>query len=273
MDDPAAQIRASLVAQSLPPPSHAWLQNLLSSRPRPLPPLPSLTATAKARLLAADLTAPGLLDPAGTAPFPPVTSGGGGGGGGGGSAVVAQEVRLPRDVACQVLDVENLSRSRWDQVEELEAVARGELTRGRQVVRVRDADADDDEDEDGGHAAATPAAAPARPGGAPPPQQQQQQPSPADRNATHRLVLQDCRGQKLFGLELRRVERIGVGRTNIGEKLLLRAGTVVARGTVLLEPDRCVVLGGKVEAWQKAWVDGRLARLKEAAGNPDRDSR
>ncbi|KAL8376031.1 hypothetical protein RB595_007239 [Gaeumannomyces hyphopodioides] len=268
MDDPAAQIRAALVAQSLPPPSHAWLQNLLSSRPRPLPPLPSLTATAKARLLAADLTAPGLLDPAGTAPFPPVAGAGAGG-------QVAQEVRLPRDVACQVLDVENLSRSRWDQVEELEAVARGELTRGRQVVRVRDADDDGGggaggdvppEDRPGGVPAPAPAGVAARPGGA--------APAPAaDKNATHRLVLQDCRGQKLFGLELRRVERLGVGRTNIGEKILLRAGTAVARGTVLLEPDKCVVLGGKVEAWHKSWVDGRLARLKEAAGTPDRDSR
>jgi RecQ-mediated genome instability protein 1 len=38
---------------------------------------------------------------------------------------------------------------------------------------------------------------------------------------------------------------------------------VIARGMVLLEPDKCIMLGGKIEAWQKAWVDGRLTRLKE----------
>lgn len=62
------------------------------------------------------------------------------------------------------------------------------------------------------------------------------------------------------------MERMGVGRTAMGEKILLKAGTVVARGTVLLTPDTCVLLGGRVEAWQKVWMDGRLSRLKEAVG-------
>lgn len=224
--------------------------------------------------MAADLTSPGLLDPNGTAPFPPVSATATGAASNG-STVVGPEVpeaRLPRDVACQVLDIENLTRSRWDQVEELEAVARGELTRGRQVVRVRDVEGEAGEAGEGDDVPPED-----RPGDVRGPGQGGAAAQPAttsDRNATHRLVLQDCKGQKLFGLELRRVERLGVGRTNIGEKILLRAGTVVARGTVLLEPDRCVVLGGKVEAWQKSWLDGRLARLKEAAGNPpDKKSR
>lgn len=92
------------------------------------------------------------------------------------------------------------------------------------------------------------------------PQQQQQQ----RRNATHRLVLQDFKGTKIYALELRRVDKIGIGSTTIGEKIVLKKGTVVARGTVLLEPDKCVMLGGKVDAWQKAWIEGRMARLKEA---------
>lgn len=142
----------------------------------------------------------------------------------------------------QVLDIENLSLSVWEQVEELEAIERGERTRGREVIRV---EADDDGQQESGRAGEVRA---------------------AGRNATHRLVVQDCKGTKVFALELKRIEGVGVGKTNIGEKMLLKAGTVVARGTILLEPKQCVLLGGKVEAWQKTWVEGRLARLKESVG-------
>ncbi|TPX18243.1 uncharacterized protein E0L32_002752 [Thyridium curvatum] len=261
MDLPS-QIRTALTTtHSLPPPSTAWLQALLSSQRHPPPPLPTLVATARARLLAADLTTPGLLDPAAAAPsscLPAV-------------APSVAEARLPRDAVVQVLDVENLARSRWDQVEELEAIERGEQTRGREVVRLPPPGSEEGEDDDRGGAAPT----------------QQQQPrgpaaaataaaatttgagsagKPAGKNATHRVVLQDCKGQKVFGLELRRLDRFGVGETVIGEKIVLKAGTVVARGVVLLEPATCKLLGGKVEAWQKSWVEGRLARLREAVG-------
>jgi RecQ-mediated genome instability protein 1 len=205
------------------------------------------------------MTAAGLLDPAyvSTHAFPPdVTN------------VEAREARLRTDVVCQVLDLENLSRSRWEQVEELEAIDRGELMRGRQVVRlpVRG------EGEEGGDAAAD-----EPPGETQQPAGQRSQAGAAgqeaaalaaagSKNATHRLVLQDCKGQKVFGLELGIVDKIAVGRTNIGEKILIKSGTLVARGTVLLQPSNCVVLGGKVDAWQKAWLHGRLARLREAVG-------
>lgn len=153
----------------------------------------------------------------------------------------------------QVLDIENLALSRWEQVEEMEAVARGETTRGREVVRVT-AEDDDDNVVEGQTQTQTQRTAGAR---------NTAGPKPAGKNATHRLVLQDCKGTKLYALELRRFDGIGVGKTQIGEKMLLKAGTVIARGMVLLEPDKCVVLGGKIEAWQKTWLDGRLARLKE----------
>ena len=70
----------------------------------------------------------------------------------------------------------------------------------------------------------------------------------------------------MYGLELRRIERIALGTLNIGEKILLREGAVVARDVIMLDPASCTVLGGKVDAWQKAWNEGRLARLKEAVG-------
>lgn len=233
--DVTGQLRAAILAQSLPSPSTAFLSSLTTARSPP-PPLPSLLATAKARLLAVDLSSSGLLNAAALPGFPPAAD-----------AAAARETRLQRPVHVQVLDIENLALSRWEQVEELEAVERGETTRGREVVRVT-AD-DDDENNAAGSTQRTTTTAGVRPAG---------------KNATHRLVLQDAKGAKLYAVELRRIDGIGVGKTQVGEKMLLKAGTVIARGTLLLEPDKCVLLGGKVEAWQKVWLDGRLARLREA---------
>ncbi|KAI0836011.1 hypothetical protein F5Y06DRAFT_275007 [Hypoxylon sp. FL0890] len=244
--DLAAQIRASLQSQGLPTPSLAWIQSAMPNR-NPLPPLPALVATIKTRLLAADLTKPALLElPAPS--FPPNL----------GNPEV-QERELDRDIPVQVLDIDNLSKSKWEQVEELEAIARGEQTRGREIIRLPTGN---DEEDDGVVSESTPAttgrnaAINANIANA----------AATSKYATHRLVLQDCKGQKIHGLELRRIERIGIGTLNIGEKMMLKSGTKVARGVVLLEPTTCVILGGKVEAWQKTWVDGRLARLKEAVG-------
>ncbi|KAK7431521.1 hypothetical protein QQZ08_002012 [Neonectria magnoliae] len=237
--DVAGQLRAAILAQSLPAPSAAFLSSLTTARSPP-PPLPSLLATAKARLLAADLTSSSLLDAAALPSFPPAAD-----------TANNRETRLQRPVHVQVLDVENLALSRWEQVEELEAVERGETTRGREVVRVT---AEDDENNEGENIQRTTTTTATTSAGV----------RPAGKNATHRLVLQDAKGAKLYGLELRRIDGIGVGKTQVGEKMLLKAGTVIARGTLLLEPDKCVLLGGKVEAWQKVWLDGRLARLREA---------
>jgi len=277
--DLTAQLRASLLAQSFPPPSTPFLTSLLTTRSPP-PPLPSLLATAKARLLACDLTSSTSIDRAMLATLPASSSSSSSSSStttttsnntNNPSAASAKEVRIPRDVHVQVLDVENLSASRWEQVEELEAVARGERTRGRQVVRVT---ADDDDDNSNGVVDGTAASqtqtqttamaqartANAGGGGAAPPA------VAAGPNATHRLVLQDHQGNRIYAVELRRVDRIAVGKTNIGEKMVLRAGTVISRGSVLLTPETCTILGGKVEAWHEAWIQGRLARLKEAVG-------
>ncbi|KAK4150104.1 hypothetical protein C8A00DRAFT_46415 [Chaetomidium leptoderma] len=273
----AHQLRNALSTTSAPLPSLTWLHTLVTTTRHPPPPLASLLATARTRLLSADLTTPGLLDTHYTATraFPPnlalslshatSSSSSGAGGGGGGTT------RLAQDVVVQVLDIEDISKSRWEQVEELEAVARGEGTRGREVVRLPpaaaaaggsgNADDDEEEEEDGGMQMQTQ--------GQGQQQQQQQQGGgggSGGKNSTHKLVVQDCKGQKVHAIELKRVERLGVGKTVIGEKILLRAGTVVARGMVLLDPAQCVLLGGKVEAWHRAWVDGRLARLREAVG-------
>lgn len=222
--DLSGQLRAALAAQSLPSPSPSFLTTLTTSRTPP-PPLPSLLATAKARILACDLSSsiPALLD-ASLPCLPPSAD-----------DPRVEQVVLSTPVHVQLLDVENLAQSRWEQVEEIEAIERGEKTRGREVVRVANEDSE----------------APAAAGG----------------NATHRLVLQDAKGQRIYALEMTRMSaKIGVGKNLIGEKMLLRAGTVIARGTVMLTQDKVVFLGGKVDAWHENWTLTRLARLKEAGG-------
>ena len=71
--DLTAQLRASLLAQSFPPPSTPFLTSLLTTRSPP-PPLPSLLATAKARLLACDLTSSTSIDRAMLATLPASSS-------------------------------------------------------------------------------------------------------------------------------------------------------------------------------------------------------
>lgn len=198
--------------------------------------------TAKTRLLASDLTTPGLLDTnkMSTICFPAATT-----------SPTIKETRLTSDVFAQVVDIENLSRSRWEQLDELEAIERGEQTRGREVIRLPV-----NNDDGGGEPAATrPPEATAR---------NQAEAAVSAKNKTHRLVLQDPKGQKVYGLELVRVPDIAIGTLNIGAKVLLKKGTVIARGTLLMDPQSTQVLGGKIEAWHKAWLDGRLARLKGA---------
>ncbi|KAI9902052.1 hypothetical protein N3K66_003869 [Trichothecium roseum] len=254
-----SQLRAELLTQGLPPPSLALLTQLTTARTPP-PPLPSLLATARARILACDLSSAStsttssslrqqphpVLDTSALPTLPPAAG-----------DAASRESRLPADVFVQVLDVENLSASRWEQVEELEAVERGERTRGREVIRVS---AEDDDEANQPHTQTqqtrAPAAGAGGTGGG----------AGAGKTATHRVTLQDHAGKQVYGLELSRLERLGVGTTLVGEKWLLRRGAAVSRGVVMLTPETCVVLGGKVDAWHRAWVEGRLARLKEAVG-------
>ncbi|KAH6658004.1 hypothetical protein BKA67DRAFT_556913 [Truncatella angustata] len=245
--DVATQVRSSLQSQGLPAPTAAWVRSVLPNR-SPMPPLPALTATVKARLMAADITNAGILDASASSFLPNITN------------QEVKETKLSMDTLVQVLDIDNLTKSKWEQVEELEAIARGEQTRGREIIRLPTAG---EEDEEGNVSSASTQAVSAG---------SNSRSGPAGsgtttpKNSTHRLVLQDCKGRKVYCLELKRIDRIGVGTMNIGEKILLKKGTVVARGTVLLDPAMCTILGGKVEAWQKAWLDGRLARLREAVG-------
>ena len=140
----------------------------------------------------------------------------------------------------QVLDIEDIGRSRWSQLEAIEAAERGETTKGREVIRVVAGEEGLSEPEAG-----------TEKGGGP-----------------HKLLLQDTRGAKVYGFEVRPVERVGLGTTGIGMKMVLR-DVVVARGMVLLEPGGVVVLGGKIEGLHRVWKEGRKKGLREAVGAPE----
>lgn len=237
----------SLLSQNLPPPHPSFLNSILtpSSASQRLAPLPALTATAKLRLLNADLTAPSIIDQSKAAPLAP-----------GISDLKVVERKLERDIFVQVLDVEDIGRSKWDQVESLESERKGEATKGRLVIRVPPPPAE-------GEAPST--ALTQAPGAG----------VPAAQNMSwgpFKLLLQDFKGQKVFGVELRKVEKIGMpgsgsGSMSIGCKILLRKGAKVTRGMVLLEPASTVVLGGKIEGLDKAWREGREKKLREAVGD------
>ncbi|CCC14167.1 unnamed protein product [Sordaria macrospora k-hell] len=249
------QLSASSPTTLLPLPSLTWLATLIPSNTTRIPPLPSLLATARLRLLSSDLSTPGLLDPQWVAShsFPAcltraqgqqqVSRPGGEG----------REQILDRDVVVQVLDVENLNRSKWEIVEDLESIERGEQTRGREVIRLPTAGSGNEDDQldmgDGGTQTQTAALAQNNTVS----QQAAQARERERKNATHKLVIQDASGQRLFALELKRVDEIGVplfvngkmiGGTPIGGKILLKRGTKMARGVVLLEPGLVKVLGG-----------------------------
>ncbi|KAK3347366.1 hypothetical protein B0H65DRAFT_521326 [Neurospora tetraspora] len=270
------QLTTDFPTTSLPIPSLSWLTTLIPSNISRTPPLPSLLATARSRLLSSDLCTPGLLD-ANWVPshcFPGSLTGQSLPGAVG--YVNSQEQILDRDVVVQVLDVENLNRSKWEVVEELEAIERGEQTRGREVIRLPTSNNTDGDGEgegegidmgDGGTQTQTAAFAQ----NSTAQQQAAQQAARERKNATHKLTLQDSSGQRLYALELKRVEEISVpqsvngkmiGGTPIGCKLVLKRGTKVARGVVLLEPSMVKVLGGKVESWGRVWERGRLERLR-----------
>ena len=219
MSDPAAQISAQLTATKSLTPNPTWLSSFLTTQ-RPTTPLPALTQTACFRLLASDITTSLITSP--STCFPQDVH-----------DANIKERRLSGSIAVQVLAVEDMSKSRWEQIEAIEALERGEGTRGREIIRVAAAEDDDA------------AGATVQKGGGP-----------------HKLLLQDAAGRRVYGIELKGLEGVGVGMS-IGCKVVLK-NALVARGVVLLEPATTVVLGGKMEELHKAWKEGRKAELKAA---------
>jgi RecQ-mediated genome instability protein 1 len=142
---------------------------------------------------------------------------------------------VPGPIVCQILDVEDIGNSRWSQVEAIESKERGETTKGREVVRVVEQENDD------------PSAAVA----------------PIHSKGPFKLLLQDAKGLKIYAFDIRGIDGLNTN-TPMGTKLVLR-NVDVRRGVVMLEPGNVQTLGGKLEALDKAWKDGRKERLMKAA--------
>jgi RecQ-mediated genome instability protein 1 len=216
----AAELTQHLNARHLYP-TAAWLQSFLSTT-RPNTPLPAIKQTAHFRLLATDITT-SLKQPAASV-FPPDILKG---------TTPSRVVAGP--VVCQVLDIEDIGHSRWSQVESIEARERGEMTKGREIVRVV-------EQENEGTAEAA---------------------APVLSKGPFKLLLQDAKGLKIYAFDLRAIDGVNTSMS-MGVKIVLR-NVDVRRGVVMLEPGNVQVVGGKLEALDKAWKEGRKERLMAAA--------
>lgn len=222
------QISAQLSSSKGLVPSQSWLTSFLATQ-KTSTPLHALASTAQFRLLASDISK--TLERNSSIGFPNDVSN-----------VNFQERKLQGVIVAQVLAVEDMSKSRWEQIEAIEALERGEGTKGREIIRV--VPSDDSGNADSG----------VQKGGGP-----------------HKLLLQDVHGNRVYAIELKGVEGIGLGM-NIGCKVVLKH-PVVARGALLLEPGTTTMIGGKIQALHKAWKENRKAELKaaiEASENPAR---
>lgn len=221
----AKSIAAHLASKNVPP-KQQWLQAFTPSI-RLNTPLAALQKTALFRILASDLTASVQATPTSLLPNDIAKA-----------EIKERRVRGP--VTVQVLDVEDIGRSCWSQVEAIEAQERGETTKGREVIRVVP-------DEN-----TTDSTAPA---------------SENKSSGPHKLLLQDAAGTKVYAIELTTVDGTGV-QMSIGTKLVLK-DVLVARGVILLESRSVEMLGGKVDAWDKKWREERKQALKEKANVRD----
>lgn len=243
--------------------SPQWLTEFLSTVRNPPPPLPALASTANFRLLNSDFTqslSRSITGPHGqNALLLPVNI----------TDVNTKQLRIPNAVPVQVLDILDVGSSKWNQIEAIERVERGEEVRGREVIRT--VPIMNEEDGSGGsgngHAAANSTSTAT---------------SIKKTAGPHKLLLQDAAGTKVWGFELASIPRVFVtmtveeGGLQIGAKLLLKQGVVVRRGMVMLEPNGVIVLGGKVEEWDKKWRVSRKNRLademkREFEQQPDED--
>ncbi|KAH0401249.1 hypothetical protein KCU89_g4358, partial [Aureobasidium melanogenum] len=202
----------------------AWIESFVSSS-RQGTPLPALQKTALFRILASDFTSSIKATPTNTLPPNALNP-------------TVKELRVPDSIPLQVLDIEDIGRSAWSQVEAIEAQERGETTKGREVIRVVPGEEAD----------------PVRDGTAP----------ITKSNGPHKLLLQDAKGTKIYGFEVTDVDGIDLN-LGIGAKLILKNMTI-ARGVILIDPTSTQLLGGKVDVWDKAWRTGRKESLKAKVG-------
>ncbi|EPE34424.1 hypothetical protein GLAREA_10118 [Glarea lozoyensis ATCC 20868] len=229
-----AQLLARLHADGFPTPSPEFLLSILTPNPTTgrIPPLQALTATAKHRILSTPLT-PTLLSP--STPFLPATI----------SSPTTQSHLLTHDTPVQILDILDISTPKWTQVTQLEDIRKGSSTSGRRVIQLPTPPSEDSTQ-----------------------QTQTQTQTQVRSRGTYKLQLVDVKGTQISAFELQPIPKLDVPPgMGIGCKVMLKKGTRVARGVVLLEVGKTVVLGGRVEVLGKAWREGLEGRLREGLGD------
>ena len=224
----SAQIGAQLATSKGLSPSQQWLTAFMNTQ-KPTTPIPALTQTALFRLLSSDITTS--LNSNASFCFPTDIH----------NAQV-KERRLQGPIVVQLLGIEDMSKSRWEQIEAIEALERGEGTKGREIIRVT---ATEDDDDSGNNINKS--------------------------GGPHKMSLQDAQGIQAYGIELRDINGIGLGMS-IGCKMVLR-NAIVARGVILMEPANTTILGGKIEALHRAWKENRKTELKAAIDASEQSAR
>lgn len=232
-------------------PRPTWLTQTLSSQ-RQLPTGPALLASLKFRILASDITES--LQPHANLCFPPATHDG---------DVIS--VTLPGPIAVQVVAVEDVGVSRVEQIDKIEMAERGEIQRGREVIRVvPELDGVGTQVEGGGGAGVGHG-------------EQKVKTGPC------KVLLEDAGGRRVYGIELKPVEGIksdmAIGAkvgslitpmtvayelTRFGGLQLVLRHVVVTRGLLLLTPATTAFLGGKIEAMNQVWLASRKQTLQTA---------
>lgn len=215
----AHEIGAHLASKGLPV-TAAWLNSFVLSQ-RPNVPLAAIKQTAWFKVQHADITQ--ALQKTGSSVFPLDIADG-----------EIRERRFTGPIPVQILDIEDIGRSRWAQAEALEAEEKGETRRGHEIIRVVPGEEDENTST--------------------------QQTSS---HGPHKLILQDAQGTSAYAMELLNVQGLDLS-ISIGAKLLVKDFTA-ARGVILLEPKNVVILGGKIEELHKKWKEGRKEALKAAA--------
>lgn len=258
----AQQLKGELQSRYSLTPTDAWLNEFVNSPPSRPVPLASLASTAHFRLLGTDFTTS--LSKIGSKVLPPNLS-----------DVQTKETRLNFDVPVQILDIQDISSSKWSQIEAIERVERGEEIRGREVIRTVPGAVDDDNSttENSGQTSTA--------------RNTSLSSTTANNNkkgstGPHKILLQDAAGNKVWAFELRRIDKITIINSNpplpgtreasnpaapegmqIGCKLLLQKGCLVRRGLVMLVPENVTVMGGRIDIWDQKWREGRKAQLTQ----------
>lgn len=245
------QIATLLLDRYHLPISPTYLLTSLATTRTPPPPTPALISTLHFRLLASDITTS--LSPTNCLP-PNITS----------PNIKSQS--LPNHTPVQLLDIIDVSRSKYSQLETLEMIERGEMIEGREIIRTVDVGAAGQEQgvtSTGTQATAGTAGTNANANG----------PGITSSNGPFRLLLQDAKGAKVYAFTISSIPKIampmpgdeGSGGMCMGCKLVLKKGTVARRGTIMVKPGDVTVLGGKVDGWDKQWreLQGRKKRLEE----------